>query len=150
MKWRPMGADIIRLQDHRRRQLMLNADVVRSHARRGQNFGPRSDIGRKLALRAAGGIVDIAVEDIGRLNKGRVLRLRAELIRAYAVVENSEARTERGFPVAEHVVCDAHARPPIVVIGLRAAGRNANERSLRRGVVGLRQTALGGARKAAP
>ena len=103
----------------------------------GQAF--RSD--GKGARRAAGGIIDVAVEDIGDLDERRILRLRAHLVRSDAVVEHAESGANRGLAVAEHVVGDADARTPVVVIGVRSARGQAHEQPLHRGIVGLRQAA---------
>src|SRR5262249_30183507 len=104
---------------------------------------------REQTRRATAGRVDVAVEDVGYLHEGRILRLRADLIRADAVVEDSEPRADRGLAVAEDIVADTDTRRPVVPIGFGSARGKPHKQALQRGIVVLRQAAPGGVRELA-
>ena len=142
-------AHVVHLQDHLRRHLLLDAEVIGDDAGGRQRFGPGVQVRRELSRAAAGRVVDVAVEDVGDFDEWRILSLAADLGSPYTVIKNAKARAKRGLAVAEDVIGDAHARSPVVPVGGIAARRQPDEKALEGRIIRLRETALGSGRKVA-
>ena len=128
-------ANVIHFHDGGGGKLMLDTEVIGDDLRGGENFGPCRYVGREEAGRTTARSINVAIEDIRYVDEWGILRLRADLIRSHAVIENAEPRAQCGLAISEHIVTDTDARAPVVPVGggsRRRADRRTNALGMRR------------------
>src|SRR5215472_9232590 len=123
-------ADIPYVQDYAARQLLLNAKIVRNDAGGLQAARQHRQVRWKVALRAAGGIVDVPVENAGRHIERRVAARVDQHIGRRAVIKNAEPSAHGRVAAAERIVSEAESRTDVAVVRAVSAAREPYEQAL--------------------